>query len=90
MFYLRNTNSTGFADLTFAYGAANTGLPLIGNWNGPQPALLAAGSPVAASPNLSAWARPALRPIVAEAMARWSSAGGDAADLPTSDGFNLP
>jgi hypothetical protein len=80
--YLRNTNTTGFADLVFAYGPAGAGwLPLVGNWNGPGQALLAAGNPVAASPNVSASIPTDLRPIVAEAIARWSSAGLDATAL---------
>ena len=35
MFYLRNSNDTGYADLTFAYGAAGAGwIPIAGDWNG--------------------------------------------------------
>jgi hypothetical protein len=35
MFYLRNSNSTGFADVAFVYGPANGGwTPLVGDWNG--------------------------------------------------------
>jgi hypothetical protein len=34
IFYLRNTNDTGFADLTFQYGPANAGwLPIAGDWD---------------------------------------------------------
>jgi cyclophilin family peptidyl-prolyl cis-trans isomerase len=34
-FYLRNSNSSGLADVTFSYGAANGGLvPLAGDWYG--------------------------------------------------------
>jgi uncharacterized delta-60 repeat protein len=34
-FYLRNSNTPGFADLTFAYGAGGAGLiPITGDWNG--------------------------------------------------------
>jgi hypothetical protein len=32
-FYLRNTNTTGFPDLTVAYGAAGD-LPVVGDWDG--------------------------------------------------------
>jgi hypothetical protein len=33
-FYLRNTNSAGVADVTFAYGPGGAGwLPLVGDWN---------------------------------------------------------
>ena len=31
--YLRNTNTTGAADLTFAYGLS-TDRPIVGNWDG--------------------------------------------------------
>ena len=34
-FYLRNTNDSGDADTTFAYGAAGAGwIPIAGDWNG--------------------------------------------------------
>lgn len=34
-FYLRNSNTPGFADLTFAYGAGGAGLvPITGDWDG--------------------------------------------------------
>jgi len=34
-FFLRNSNTPGFADLTFAYGAGGAGLvPITGDWNG--------------------------------------------------------
>jgi hypothetical protein len=33
-YFLRNTNSTGVADLSFAYGPAVGWLPLVGDWNG--------------------------------------------------------
>jgi hypothetical protein len=34
-FFLRNTNSTGVADVSFAYGPAGAGwIPLVGDWNG--------------------------------------------------------
>jgi ribosomal protein S16 len=34
-FYLRNSNTAGYADLTFDYGAAGAGwLPIAGDWNG--------------------------------------------------------
>ena len=40
MFYLRNTNDNGYADVTFAYGQAMAGwLPIAGDWNGPGKAL---------------------------------------------------
>jgi hypothetical protein len=35
MFFLKNTNSAGGADLTFSYGPAGAGWrPLMGNWDG--------------------------------------------------------
>ena len=35
VFYLRNTNNSGYADATFAYGAAGTGwIPIAGDWDG--------------------------------------------------------
>ena len=34
VFYLRDTNDSGYADLTFAYGAAGAGwVPIAGDWN---------------------------------------------------------
>src|SRR4030095_12579458 len=33
LFYLRNSNSAGFADLTLSYGPTGA-VPLIGDWNG--------------------------------------------------------
>src|SRR5205807_98165 len=34
-FFLRNSNTPGFADLTFAYGAGGAGLvPITGDWDG--------------------------------------------------------
>jgi len=38
MFYLRTANTTGGADLTFAFGVS-TDLPVAGNWDG-QPLML--------------------------------------------------
>ena len=38
MFYLRNANTTGSADLAFAFGLS-TDLPVAGNWDG-QPLML--------------------------------------------------
>ena len=36
LFYLRNSNTTGIADLTFGYGPPGAGWkPLAGDWNGP-------------------------------------------------------
>ena len=35
MFFLKNSNSTGFADTVFAYGAGGSGdTPLVGDWTG--------------------------------------------------------
>ena len=35
-FFLRNSNTSGVADLTFAYGPAGAGwIPLVGHWTGP-------------------------------------------------------
>lgn len=33
-FYLRNSNTTGFADLDFGFGSGSALLPLAGDWNG--------------------------------------------------------
>jgi hypothetical protein len=34
VFYLRNSNSAGFADVTFTYGPAGAGwIPLVGDWD---------------------------------------------------------
>ena len=85
-FYLRNTtslqgpNDKGYADVTFAYGAANAGwLPIAGDWNGPGNALMAAGGSVTASANVLALTQTDLQPIISEAIARWTGAGLDAA-----------
>ena len=49
MFYLRNSNSTGFSDTAFAYGPAKAGLiPLVGDWTGGGQAEMAAVQMVAA------------------------------------------
>ena len=34
VFYLRNTNTTGNADITITFGAVNTAYPIVGDWNG--------------------------------------------------------
>jgi hypothetical protein len=34
MFYLRNTNTTGVADIVSAFGDSSTDLPVAGDWNG--------------------------------------------------------
>ena len=82
VFYLRNTNDSGHADLTFAYGAANAGwMPIVSDWNGPGQALMAAGGAVAAAANVPALTQADLRPIISEAIARWTSAGLDASAI---------
>ena len=82
VFYLRNTNDSGQADLTFAYGAANAGwMPIVSDWNGPGQALMAAGGAVAAAANVPALTQADLRPIISEAIARWTSAGLDASAI---------
>ena len=82
VFYLRNTNDTGYADLTFAYGTTNAGwMPIAGDWNGPANACLATGGAVTASANVSALSQADLRPIISEAIARWTSAGLDASAI---------
>ena len=88
LFMLRNTtslqgpNDHGYADVTFFYGQANAGwLPIIGNWAGPAQALMAAGGPVTAAADTPALNQTNLQPIVNEAIARWTSAGLDAATV---------
>jgi len=35
VFYLRNSNTTGVADVTFTYGPAGAGwVPIVGDWDG--------------------------------------------------------
>jgi parallel beta-helix repeat protein len=89
-FYLRNAiqlqglSDHGYADLTFMYGKPNAlQLPVVGDWTGAILAnhLLAAGGEVAASPDTPALTQADLQPIVPEAIARWSSAGLDAATV---------
>jgi hypothetical protein len=78
-FYLRNTNSTGYADKVFMYGMGSAGwLPVIGHWN---QALLVDGDVKLAPAGGSVLGQAELRPIVAEAIARWSASGLDAAGL---------
>ena len=79
---LQGPTDKGYADVTFAYGTAGAGwLPIAGDWNGPGSPLMAAGGPVAASANVPALSQADLRPIIHEAIARWASAGLDAATL---------
>jgi hypothetical protein len=79
-FYLRNTNTQGAADVTFAYGTANAGwTPIVGTWTLPSPLMAADG--VAATPSSSILTQEDLQPIVSEALARWETAGLDAATL---------
>jgi hypothetical protein len=80
---LRCSNTTGSADVPlFVYGPANTAAwtPLVGHWTGAGQGLMAADQ-VAASANTPALTPSDLQPIVQEAVARWSSAGLDAAAL---------
>ncbi|MBN2473672.1 MAG: hypothetical protein JXB62_03615 [Pirellulales bacterium] len=83
---LRNTNTTGYADLNFVYGAGGAGLlPIVGDWNGPGALpLLAAGGEATAGAQAGVLADEQLRPIVAEAVARWEAAAPQA-DLAAVD-----
>ena len=54
-------------------------LPIAGDWTGPANASLAAGGAVAASASVPTLTQAELQPIISEAIARWSSAGLDAA-----------
>ncbi len=81
VFYLRNTNEGGYANMTFAYGAPNSGLkPVVGDWMGDAQAEMAAQQ-VVASPNTATLTQAQLAPIVNEAIAQWSSAGLSAAEV---------
>ena len=72
----------GYADVAFNYGAAGGGwLPIAGDWNGSGQALMAAGGAVTAAAGTPALSQTDLQPIVSEAIARWTSAGLDAATL---------
>ncbi|MDD5436532.1 MAG: hypothetical protein PHX20_03205, partial [Candidatus Omnitrophica bacterium] len=47
VFYLRNTNTAGYADMTFAYGPANSGwLPIAGDWNRDRITMIGLYNPV--------------------------------------------
>ena len=47
VWFLRNSNTTGIADLTFAYGPAGAGwLPVVGNWAGPGPSTVGLYDPL--------------------------------------------
>jgi hypothetical protein len=82
VFYLRNTNDGGYADVAFAYGPPNGGwTPIVGDWNGLGSPLKAAGGLAAGSTTVPALGQAELQPIVREAVARWASAGLDAAAL---------
>jgi hypothetical protein len=49
-FFLRNSNSTGVADISFAYGPAGAGwLPLVGDWNGDSTTTVGLYNPSAGS-----------------------------------------
>jgi large repetitive protein len=74
---LRNSNTTGVADIDFGFGAPGQGwLPIVGNWVGPAGSPLMATDAVNASgADLAPLASADLQPIVAEALARWADAG---------------
>ena len=79
VFYLRNSNSSGFADITMTYGPFAGGLrPLVGAWAASSEPLLAANQAVA-SASTPALTQAELQPIVQEAIARWANAGLNAA-----------
>ncbi len=81
VFYLKNSNTDGPADTTFTYGPANSGwTPVIGNWTTSGQALLAANQ-VVASASTPALTQAELQPIVNAAVARWTSAGLNAATV---------
>ncbi len=77
-FYLKNSNSHGNADISFSYGMAGNWIPIVGDWG--SAALLAANQ-VVASANTPALTQAELQPIVNAAIARWSSAGLNAATV---------
>jgi hypothetical protein len=78
-YYLRNSNNTGYADNAFLYGPAAAGWqPIVGHWT---QSLLVDGSEQPALSVASGLTQQELRPIVTEAIARWSAAGLDAAAL---------
>jgi large repetitive protein len=56
-------------------------LPIAGDWTGPSSPLMVAKDLVAASANVPALNQADLQPIIHEAIARWASAGLDAATL---------
>jgi hypothetical protein len=75
-FYLRNANSSGFADNVFAYGqAGGNWTPIAGDWNGSPSALHVAGGEAAARSSATSLTEAALQPLVQEAIARWAATG---------------
>ena len=82
MFYLKNSNDMGYADVSFAYGPAwARWTPIAGDWDGPALSLLAAeGKAIDATDN-APLTESALQPLVTEAIARWAAAGLPASSL---------
>ena len=81
VFYLRNTNDSGSATFTFDFGMANSGaVPIAGAWTGITSVFLTAET-ATASTDAATVTQADLTPTVREAIARWASAGLDAATL---------
>jgi hypothetical protein len=84
VFYLKDTNDAGYADMTFQYGPANAGwTPIVSDWNGSGggSALRAAGGMAVSDAAIAPLTESDLQPLVAEAVARWSAAGVEAASI---------
>lgn len=75
LFYLKNALSTGNADITFGFGAPNAGwLPIFGDWDATWLVPLSVDSEIVGS-SAPVLLEEQLRPIIAAAIAEWSTAG---------------
>jgi hypothetical protein len=73
VFYLRNSNTSGYADETVLYGAGGLGWqPVVGDWNGVSGSpLKAAAGPGPGDAGTAVLSERDLQPIVAQAIADW-------------------
>jgi len=78
--YIRNTNSSGVPDIgPFPFGG-NSFAPVAGDWDARSAALLAAGTTNPNDASVASISDNQLRPIVNEAIARWTSIDINAVD----------
>jgi hypothetical protein len=67
IFYLRDSNTAGYANLAFQYGPANSGwVPLVGDWTGNTYALPAPAAGVVATTDTTSLTSPVSPPLAAE------------------------